>query len=159
MLRGDDSQPQLQASTDASARDPVTTTTVGATEAEVTSRLREILKTRDEALLARNAALLTQVYTADCKCLKDGRELIKQLREENIVWKGVETSITIKSADEVNDRLWIVVATVRTPSVRIENEAGQLIRIVPPEQNVVRFALARPQNEEEWLLGHASNLR
>ncbi len=70
----------------------------------------------------------------------------------------VKTSIVVKSANEVNDRLWIVVATVRTPSVRIETETGQLVRIVPPEQNIVRFALARPPNEEEWLLGHASNL-
>jgi hypothetical protein len=99
---------------------------------------------------------LSEVYTVDCECLRDGQELIRQLHRENIIWKGVKTDISIKSAEEVNDRLWIVVATVRTPSVRIETEAGKLVRIVPPEQNTVRFALAKPQSEEEWLLGHAS---
>jgi hypothetical protein len=48
------------------------------------------------------------------------------------------------------------VAVVRTPSVRIETESGRLLRTVPPERNLVRFALTKPQNAEEWLLGHAS---
>jgi hypothetical protein len=127
-------------------------------QAEITSRLRDILKVRDRALLARDAQLLSDIYTIDCKCLEDGRALIRQLRKENVVWKGVSTNITIESTEKVNDRLWIVVATVRTPPVRIETEAGRLVRIVPPERNRVRFALAKPTNEEEWLLGHASSL-
>jgi hypothetical protein len=85
--------------------------------------------------------------------------LITQLRKERIVWKGVETNIAIRTSEEVNDRLWIIVATVRTPPVRVETETGRLVRVVPSEQNVVRFALARPRDEEEWLLGHASNLQ
>jgi hypothetical protein len=133
-----------------------TTATTIPTRTEVTSRLLSILDARDRALLARDPALLSDIYTIDCECLKDGQALIRQLQRENIVWKGVRTDISIKSAEEVNDRLWIVVATVRTPSVRIETEAGELVRIVPPEQNIVRFALAKPQDEEKWLLGHAS---
>jgi len=122
-------------------------------QTEITSRLREILKVRDRALLARDAQLLSDIYTIDCKCLEDGRALIRQLRKENVVWKGVSTNMTIESTEKVNDRLWIVVATVRTPPVRIEPEAGRLVRIVPSERNRVRFALAKPTNEEEWLLG------
>jgi len=121
-------------------------------QTEITSRLREILKVRDRALLARDAQLLSDIYTIDCKCLEDGRALIRQLRKENVVWKGVSTNITIESTEKANDRLWIVVATVRTPPVRIETEAGRLVRIVPSERNRVRFALAKPTNEEEWLL-------
>ena len=79
-----------------------------------------------------------------------------QLRKEGIVWKGVKTSVTVRNAEEVNERLWILTAVVATPSVRVETESGRLVRTVPPEQNLVRFALARPQNEQEWLLGHAS---
>jgi hypothetical protein len=127
-------------------------------QTEITSRLREILKARDRALLARDAQLLSEIYTIDCKCLEDGRALIRQLRKENVVWKGVSTNITIESTEKVNDHLWIVVATVQTPPVRIETEAGRLVRIVPSERNRVRFALAKPTNEEEWLLGHASSL-
>jgi hypothetical protein len=126
------------------------------TPIEVTSRLREILQVRDEALLARDADLLSGIYTVDCECLEDGRALINQLLQKNIVWRGVRTEVAVRSTEEVNDRLWIVVATIQTPSVRIETESGQLIRIVPPERNRVRFALAKPQNEKEWLLGHAS---
>jgi hypothetical protein len=146
-----------ESSTDRLAEGGTTTTaTTIPTRTEVTSRLRSILEVRDRALLARDGELLSEIYTIDCECLKDGQALIAQLQRENIIWKGVKTDISIRSAEEVNDRLWIVVATVRTPSVRIETEAGELVRIVPPEQNIVRFALAKPQDEEEWLLGHAS---
>jgi hypothetical protein len=150
-------EPARESSTDRLAEGATTTTaTTIPTRTEVTSRLRSILEVRDRALLARDADLLSEIYTIDCECLKDGQALIEQLQRENIIWKGVKTDISIRSADEVNDRPWIVVATVRTPSVRIETEAGELVRIIPPEQNIVRFALAKPQDEEEWLLGHAS---
>jgi hypothetical protein len=134
---------------------PPTATTIS-TRTEIVSRLREILQVRDRALLERDAELLSGIYTIDCECLQDGRTLISQLLRENIVWKGVRTDATVRSAEEVNNRLWVVIATIRTPSVRIETEGGRLVRMVPPERNLVRFALARPQNEEEWLLGHAS---
>jgi hypothetical protein len=97
------------------------------------------LAIRDRALVARDAQLLSDVYTIDCECLEDGKALIQQLRKQNVVWKGVKTKIDIRSAEEVNDRLWIVIATVGTPSVRIETEAGRLVRIVPPERNLVRL--------------------
>jgi hypothetical protein len=150
-----DDQPSSPSST-GRLTDGTTTTTTISGKTEITSRLREILRIRDRALLARDAALLSDVYTVDCECLEDGRALIQQLRKDNIVWRGVRTDIMIQSAEEVNDRLWVVVATVRTPSVRIETEAGRLVRAVPAERNIVRFALAKPQNTEEWLLGHAS---
>jgi hypothetical protein len=150
-------EPAAESSTDILTESGTTTTdTTIPTRTEVTSRLRSILDVRDRALLTRDAELLSEIYTIDCECLKDGQALIEQLQRENIIWKGVKTDISIRSAEEVNDRLWIVVATVRTPSVRIETEAGELVRIVPPEQNLVRFALAKPRDEEEWLLGHAS---
>jgi hypothetical protein len=157
ILRGN--KPASPSATDDSEESRMTTTSVVvSTRVEVTARLREILEIRDRALVARNAQLLSGVYTIDCECLKDGKALIQQLRKENVLWKGVKTNIDIRSAEEVNDRLWIVVAIVGTPSVRIETEAGRLIRIVPPERNLVRFALAKPQNEEEWLLGNASTI-
>jgi hypothetical protein len=134
------------------------TRTTTSTRSEITSRLREILQVRDRALLARDADQLSDIYTIDCECLEDGQALINQLHKENIVWRGVRTEVAVTSTEEVNDRLWIVVATVETPSVRIETESGRLVRIVPPERNRVRFALARPQNENEWLLGHASTV-
>jgi hypothetical protein len=131
------------------------TTTIGV-QTELVARLREILEVRDRALSVRNPDLLSDIYTIDCKCLKDGRALIATLRKEAVVWKGVRTSLAVRDIEEVNDRLWIIIADVTTPSVRIETESGRLIRMVPPERNRVRFALAKPVNENEWLLGHAS---
>jgi hypothetical protein len=154
-----DSESASSSATSNAPEGSTTTTSVPVSRrTEVTSRLREILAIRDRALVARDAQRLSDVYTIDCECLEDGKALIQQLRKENVVWKGVKTRIHIRSAEEVNDRLWIVVANVVTPSVRIETEAGRLVRIVPPERNLVRFALAKPQNEEEWLLGHASTI-
>jgi hypothetical protein len=145
-------------STPSSHGDPATTvtaTTIG-TRAEVTTRLREILAVRDRALSERDASLLINIYTSDCKCLKDGRALISQLRKEGIVWKGVKTSVMVRDIEEASERLWIITAMVATPTVRVETETGKLVRTVPPERNLVRFALAKPQDEGEWLLGHAS---
>jgi hypothetical protein len=155
LARDDD---QLTASTPtANPNDPAMTTVPTVAErTEILIRLQEILAIRDRAILTRNADLLDGIYTVDCKCLEDGRGLIQQLRKERIVWKGVRTRIVVEETDEVNDRLWTVVATVTTPSVRIETESGRLVRVVPPERNLVRFGLARSLNGEEWLLGHAS---
>ena len=154
--RSDSEESPLPSTSPLTGDGTTTTATAISTRTEVSSRLEEILSIRDKALLERDAELLSNIYTADCKCLKDGRALIRQLVEENVVWRGVRTSVTIRSMEEVNKRLWEVVASVATPSVRVETESGQLIRIVPPERNLVRFALAKPQNEQEWLLGHAS---
>jgi hypothetical protein len=151
-----DDEPLPSQLTGGPVADGGTTTTTIPVRTEVISRLRSILEVRDKALLSRDADLLTGIYTIDCECLKDGRALIQQLQRENIVWRGVRTRVSVKSAQEINDRLWVIVATVETPSVRIETEDGELVRAVPPERNLVRFALARPQNEEEWLLGYAS---
>jgi hypothetical protein len=155
---GEDPVPSAPSTARAAGSPTTTTATVVSRKTEVTSRLREILQVRDKALVARDSELLNGIYTIDCKCLKDGRALIQQLHEENILWKGVATNIAIKDIEEVNSRLWVVVATVETPPVRIETEAGKLIRIVPAERNLVRFALAKPQNEDEWLLGHVSSV-
>jgi hypothetical protein len=156
--RGEDG-PSAAPSTGRPVDSATTTTAIAVSKrTEITSRLREILKVRDRALLARDARLLSDIYTIDCECLEDGRALIRQLHKENVVWKDVSTNINIENIEEVNDRLWIVVASVETPPVRIETEAGRLIRIVPAERNRVRFALSKPTSEEEWLLGHASSL-
>jgi hypothetical protein len=158
LTRGEDAV--SSATSPSRTADIATTNTASAASkrSDMSSRLREIMHVRDRALVTRDSSLLNKIYTVDCKCLEDGRALIRQLREENVIWRGVTTNITIQSTEEVNSRLWIIVATVKTPPVRIEDESGQLIRTVPAESNLVRFALAKPQNENEWLLGHASSV-
>lgn len=132
-----------------------TTTTID-TETEVVARLREILRVRDRAILSRNAKLLADIYTVDCNCLKDGRTAIQQLRREKVVWRGLSTRLAVQQIERVNDRLWAVTGVVSTAEVRIESELGDLVRVIPPERNQLRFALAKPRGVDEWLLGHVS---
>jgi hypothetical protein len=133
------------------------TTTIN-TQTEVVARLREILIVRDRALLSRDVSLLDGIYTVDCNCLKDGRTTIRRLRQEKVVWKGLLTRLTVQQIQRVNGRLWTVIGELSTPAVRIESESGKLVRVIPPERNQLRFAMARPVDVDEWLLGHVSLL-
>jgi hypothetical protein len=108
--------------------------------------------------LNRNADLLDDIYTVDCNCLKDGRTAIRQLHQERVFWKGLSTRLAVQQIERVNDRLWIVTGVVSTATVRIESELGELLRVIPPERNRLRFALAKPLDVDEWLLGHVSLL-
>jgi hypothetical protein len=141
-----------------SPRATVAPTTTIDTQSEVVARLREILSVRDRALLRREVNLLDDIYTVDCNCLKDGRTTIRRLRQEKVVWKGLLTKLTVQQVQRVNGRLWIVIGVLSTPAVRIESELGKLVRIIPPESNQLRFAMAKPLDVDEWLLGHVSVL-
>jgi hypothetical protein len=134
------------------------TTTTQDPEAEVVARLRHILRVRDQALLSRNASLLDDVYTVDCNCLRDGRAAIRRLRQDKVIWKGLSTTLTVQETHRVNDRLWEVIGVLSSPAVRVQDEAGGLLRTVPPERNQLRFALAKPTDADEWLVGHVSLL-
>jgi hypothetical protein len=129
--------------------------TVGVKE-EVVSRLREILRIRDRAIQARDRSLLADIYTVDCPCLKGDQRLIRKLREERLLWRGIEVVPSVQSAERVNDRLWIVSALITTNSFEIVNESGAVVRRVSKGREKSRFALARPIGEEEWLLGYAA---
>jgi hypothetical protein len=126
---------------------------------QIVGRLQEILRVRDRALLTRNAALLDDVYTDDCNCLRDGRAVIRELRQKRVVWKGLASTLAVQTVDRVADRQWLVVGVLRSPPVRIESESGKLVRLIPAEGNLLRFALARPPGATDWLLGHTSVLR
>jgi hypothetical protein len=134
-----------------------TTTTID-TETEVVARLREILRVRDQAILSRNASLLSKIYTVDCNCLRDGQASIRRLIQEKVVWKGLSTRLIVQQTQPVNDRLWLVTGVLTTPAVRVEDESGSLLRVIPPEHNQLRFAVAKPSDVDAWLLGHVSLL-
>jgi hypothetical protein len=125
---------------------------------EVVARLKEILKVRDQALLNRNASLLDAIYTVDCNCLQDGRTAIQRLRQERVVWKGLSTRLAVQQIEHINDRLWTITGVLSTTAVRIERESGELVRVIPPERNQLRFALAKPLDANEWQLGHVTLL-
>lgn len=126
---------------------------------EVIGRLREILRIRDRALATRDANLLETIYTVDCNCLPQSRALIRRLRKEHVVWNGLSTSLKVQQVERVNDRLWIVIGVLSTSTARIEDESGNLIEVAPGEKDRFRFAVAKPVDSQDWLLGYASVIR
>jgi hypothetical protein len=126
---------------------------------EVIGRLREILRIRDRALATRDANLLETIYTVDCNCLSQSRALIRRLRKEHVVWNGLSTSLKVQQVERVNDRLWIVIGVLSTSTARIEDESGHLIEVAPGEKDRFRFAVAKPVDSQDWLLGYASVIR
>jgi hypothetical protein len=123
---------------------------------EVVGRLIEIFRVRDRAIQTRNARLLEGLYTPDCPCLEGDKELIRKLRQEQLVWRGIKVSLDVQKVERINDQLWTVNALVTTSPFEIVKESGTPLRRIPQGQEVSRFALARPIGQQDWLLGQAS---
>jgi len=123
---------------------------------EIVARLQQILRVRGRAIETRNPRLLESIYTVDCPCLQGDSDLIRQLRRDHLIWRGVRVSLQIEGVEPVNDRLWTVNALVTASPFRIEKESGEVVREMPRGRELSRFALTRPAGAEEWLLGHAS---
>jgi hypothetical protein len=123
--------------------------------AELPGRLSEILRIREVALARRDAGLLATIYTADCACLRSGRQAIARLRADHAVWRGRSVSARLEELSRVDDALWIALAVLRRSAFRIEAEDGTLISAEPAARQRYRFALARSP-AGTWLLGHAS---
>jgi hypothetical protein len=143
------------AQTQSSLKSSPTTTAVG-TRAEVIERLRTILGIRDKAFRERDAKILEDVYTVDCPCLEGDRNAIKELESNNYRMVGGATSIRIRRASQVSAQLWLVVADFRSAPLRIETEDERLIREEPAGSDLFQFALAKPADSSEWLLGRAT---
>jgi hypothetical protein len=135
-----------------------TTTTVD-TRTEVVARLREILRVRDRAFHERDADLLDAVYTVDCPCLEGDTNAIKELTSKGYRLIGGATSIRVRRSERVNGRLWLVIADFRSAPARIETEDGVLVRQEPAGSDLFQFALARPVDAADWLLGRATSYR
>jgi hypothetical protein len=138
---------------------PETTTTSTSTidtRDEVVSRFKQIFRIRDEAIRTRNPLPLEEIYTADCPCLKGDQQLIRKLRQEGLLWRGIKVSLDVQEVERVNDRLWTISAIVTTNSFEIVTEAGVVLRRIPEGRELSRFALARPIGAANWLLGRAS---
>jgi hypothetical protein len=135
-----------------------TTTTVD-TRTEVVARLREILKVRDKAFQDRNADLLGAIYTVDCPCLEGDTNAIKDLVGNNYRLVGGATSIRVRRTERVTERLWLIIAAFESAPLRIETAGGELVRQEPAGSDLFQFALAKPVDATEWLLGRASPYR
>jgi hypothetical protein len=135
-----------------------TTTTID-TRTEVVARLREILRVRDRAFHERDADLLNTVYTVDCPCLEGDTNAIKELVSKGYRLIGGATSIRVRRSERVNGRLWLVIADFRSAPARIETEDGVLVRQESAGSDLFQFALAKPVDAAEWLLGRATSYR
>jgi hypothetical protein len=65
----------------------------------------------------------------------------------------------VKKLEQVNERLWVVVAIFDGSPFRIETESGQLIRAVHGKSDLFRFVLARTLAGSEWMLGYAAPVK
>lgn len=136
-----------------------TTTTID-TETEVVARLREILRVRDVAYRKRDASLLRTIYTSDCPCLAGDGNAIRQLAKDNAIWVGASTSIQVDKLEQVNERLWVVIAAFDASPFRIETESGELIRSVDGKTEAFRFVLTRTTAaSSDWMLGYAAPVK
>ena len=125
---------------------------------EVVSRLREILRIREEAYRSRNAEMLNVIYSSDCPCMTSDQRAIEELLDHGYVWDGVATSIEVRSVSRVNERAWLVIAILRSEALSIKTERGKLIKTEPAGSDLFEFTLVRPNEGTDWLLGLASIL-
>jgi hypothetical protein len=127
-----------------------------ATQREIASRLREILRIREAAYRSRNPDLLRSIYSSDCPCLAGDEKAIHDLLQRAYMWDGIETSIEIRRVTKLHERLWTVTALFRSETLRIEMENGKLIREEPAGSDLFEFTLVKPRDANRWLLGRAS---
>ena len=123
---------------------------------EVVSRLQEILRIREEAYRSRRSDLLSSIYSRDCPCLSSDKSAIGELLRSERVWKGIRTSIEVREANRLNERVWTVVGLFRSETLYIKTEDGRLVETEPAGRDLVRFTLVKPKNEPDWLLGVVS---
>jgi len=125
----------------------------------VIGRLREILEIRDQAFRNRSPEILNDVYTEDCPCLEGDKNAIQELLDNDYHIVGGATSVRIREVNQVSERLWLVVADFRSASLRIEAEGNRLVREEPGGSDLFQFALSKPSESTEWLLGRATAYR
>jgi hypothetical protein len=123
---------------------------------EVVSRLREILRIREEAYRSRSPEMLHSIYSNDCPCLRNDEKAISELLSREHIWEGITTSIDVQSVVKVNDYIWIVRALFRSEPLSILAKDGKLVRTEPAGSDLFVFTLVKPQEDQEWVLGSVS---
>ena len=126
---------------------------------EIISRLREILKIREEAYRARSSDMLTSIYSRDCPCLPNDGDAIDELLRKKRIWDGVGTSIEVREATKLNERVWTIVGLFKSEALYVKTEDGRLVETEPAGEDLFKFTLVKPQGEQVWLLGLVSVLQ
>jgi hypothetical protein len=126
---------------------------------KIISRLREILRIREQAYRSRSSDMLESIYSRDCPCLSSDRSAIDELLREKRIWDGVGTSLEVRGATKLNERVWTVVGLFKSETLYIRMEDGRLVWTEPAGKDLFRFTLVKPQSEQDWLLGLVSVLQ
>jgi hypothetical protein len=123
---------------------------------EIISRLREILRIREEAYRLRSSDMLASIYSRDCPCLSSDGDAIDELLRKKRIWDGVGTSIEVREATMINGRVWTIVGLFKSEALYIKTEDGRLVGAEPAGEDLFKFTLVKPQGERDWLLGLVS---
>lgn len=143
-----------------SSSPPPTIVDLGSTSrTKIVSRLREILRIRERAYRSRNSDVLKSIYSRDCPCLSSDKSAIDELLREKRAWDGIGTSLEVRRATKLNERVWTVVGLFRSEALYVRMEDGRLVWREPAGKDLFRFTLVKPQGEPHWLLGLVSVLR
>ena len=126
---------------------------------KIISRLREILRIREQAYRSRSSDMLDSIYSRDCPCLSSDSSAIDELLREKRVWDGIGTSLEVRGATKLNERVWTVVGLFRSEALYVRTEDGRLVWKEPAGRDFFRFTLVKPQGEQDWLLGLVSVLQ
>ena len=157
MVRDDDGATEAPENHAVAPAPSMQTTTTVVPEAEIISRLREILAYREAAYRKRDPELLRDIYTVDCPCLESDSNAIRELIREAYVWVGGETSIRVRSSKRVTEKMWIIIADFSSEPLRIQTESGRAVRNEPRGSDLFQFVLAKPPGSTQWLLGRATS--
>jgi len=123
---------------------------------KIISRLREILSIREQAYRSRSSDMLESIYSRDCPCLSSDRSAIDELLREKRVWDGIGTSLEVRGATKLNERVWTVVGLFKSETLYVRMEDGRLVWTEPAGKDLFRFTLVKPQGEQDWILGLVS---
>jgi hypothetical protein len=126
---------------------------------EIISRLREILRIREEAYRLRSSDLLASIYSTDCPCLSSDGNAIDELLRRKRIWDGIETSVEVREATRLNEHVWTVVGLFESETLYVRTEDGRLVGTEPAGKDLFRFTLVKPQSGQDWLLGLVSDLQ
>lgn len=138
---------------------PTIVTFSSTSRTEIISRLREILRIREEAYRSRRSDMLASIYTRDCPCLSSDGNAIEELLRKKRAWDGIGTSVEVRKATKLNERVWTVVGLFRSESLYVRTEDGSLVETEPAGRDLLRFTLVKPKDDQDWRLGLVSVLQ
>ncbi len=159
VTRGSNTPPPPPGPPTTSPPPALATTTTLDERTEVVARLKEILKIRDEAYRTRDPNLLQSIFTKDCPCLKGDREVIGELIKREIIWTKSVSEIQVQKVERASSQLWVVTAILTVSPFEIRKGSGELVRTVPRESDLSRYALTRLDSSHELKLGRVSFIR